>query len=346
MDSDQVLWGDGWNSGKWSRTHSFSLRGAPGVQCTDLPGAALEDALQDREVRTPAYQVYWGAQPKASDDSWEFAPPEKAALQSKVANLPTLNEVAEIRQGMITGMDDIFIRPSAAIPRRERKVYLPYLADREIEPYRIASTQKRHVIYPFLGDDPLDEESFSSLYPQTWEYLLGHKKALSARGCVRAGNNPWWRPERPREPRMLLRPKIVTPHLVISPRFALDGEGTYAVSHSPYVVPKGPGGRDELLYFVGLLNSTPCFWMITQNAHNYSRGYSRLEVSTLKRTPVPDPARLDRALLREIVRLVSFRMEAVGPDALSTERLLDDRISDAYGLSDKDRRLVGLGVYQ
>jgi len=316
------------------------------VQCTDLAGIALEDALQDREIRTPAYQIYWGAQPKENSDPWEFAPPEKAALQSKLASLPTLNEVAEIRQGMITGMDNVFIRPSSAVPKRERAVYLPYLADREIEPYRISSAQKQHVIYPFVGDDPLDEESFSRLYPQTWEYLLGHKKALLARRSVGSGSNPWWRPERPREPRMLLRPKIVTPHLVISPRFALDGEGLYAVSHSPYIVPKGPGGRDELLYFVGILNSTPCFWMITQAAHNYSRGYSRLEVSTLKRTPVPDPAKLDRTLLREIIRLVSLRLEAEGPEAVKIERLLDDRISEAYGLSDKDKRLVGLGVYQ
>jgi hypothetical protein len=86
--------------------------------------------------------------------------------------------------------------------------------------------------------------------------------------------------------------------------------------------------------------------MITQAAHNYSRGYSRLEVATLKRTPVPDSAQLDRTLLREIIRLVNLRLEAEGPDAITIERLLDDRISEAYGLSEKDKRLVGLGVYQ
>jgi methylase of polypeptide subunit release factors len=316
------------------------------VRCRDLAGVALEDALQGQEVRTPAYDVYWGGQPRRGDESWEFAPPERVALQSKLASHPTLIEVAEIRQGMVTGMDDVFFRPSSSIPKRERDIYIPYLEDREIEPYRIPAAQKRYVIYPFRGDDPLDEEGFSTQYPQTWEYLLSHKGMLSARRCVRVAKIPWWRPERPREPKMLLRPKIVTPHLVISPRFALDMEGACAVSRSPYIVPRGPGGRDELLYFVGVLNSTPCFWMITQAAHNYSRGYSRLEVATLKGIPIPDPARVDRTLLREIVRLVSLRLEASGPDALNTERLLDDRISEAYGLSDKDKRLVGLGVYQ
>jgi methylase of polypeptide subunit release factors len=316
------------------------------VQCSDLAGAALEDALQDREVRTPAYQVYWSQQPERDAGSWEFAPPESIALQSKLAGLPTLSEIAEIRQGIITGMDSVFIRPLSAVPKKEREVYIPFLADREIEPYRVSVAQRRYVIYPFRGDEPLSEEDFKGLYPQTWEYLLSHEAKLLARRSVRDAKNPWWRPVRPREPKMLLRPKIVTPHLVISPRFALDIEGAYAVSHSPYIVPRGPGGRDELLYLLGILNSTPCFWMITQAAHNYSRGYSRLEVATLKGTPIPDPAKLDRTLLREIIRLVSLRLEAAGSDALNTERLLDDRISEAYGLSEKDRRLVGLGVYQ
>jgi hypothetical protein len=247
---------------------------------------------------------------------------------------------------MITGMDNIFIRSLRAVPKKERDIYIPFLADREMEPYRIAVAQRRYVLYPFRGDDPLDEEDIKRLYPQTWEYLLSHKDKLSARRSVHDANNPWWRPVRPREPRMLLRPKIVTPHLVISPRFALDAEGAYAVSHSPYIVPKAPGDIDELLYLLGVLNSTPCFWMITQAAHNYSRGYSRLEVATLKRTPVPDSAQLDRTLLREIIRLVNLRLEAEGPDAITIERLLDDRISEAYGLSEKDKRLVGLGVYQ
>jgi methylase of polypeptide subunit release factors len=316
------------------------------VRCNDLAGAALEDALQGQEVRTPAYDVYWGVQPRRGDESWEFAPPESVALQSKLANHPTLIEVAEIRQGMVTGLDDVFFRPMSAIPKREKDIYIPYLEDREIEPYRIPAIQKRYAIYPFCGDDLLDEESFSMQYPQTWEYLLSHKGILSARRCVRVAKIPWWRPERPREPKMLLRPKIVTPHLVISPRFALDMEGACAVSRSPYIVPRGPGGRDELLYFVGILNSTPCFWMITQAAHNYSRGYSRLEVATLKGIPIPDPTRVDRALFREIIRLVSLRLEAVGLDAVKIEGLLDDRVSDAYGLSEMDKRIVGLGVYQ
>ena len=176
-----------------------SNRAVQVVQCTDLAGAALEDALQDREVRTPAYEVYWSAQPRRGGDSWEFSVREKIALQSKLARHATLSEVAEVRQGMVTGMDDVFFRPSSAIPKRERAAYLRYLADREIEPYkRISPTQKRYVIYPFRGDDPLGEDDFADLFPQTWAYLLDHRAALSSRRSVLENNGiPWWRENDP-----------------------------------------------------------------------------------------------------------------------------------------------------
>jgi hypothetical protein len=316
------------------------------VRCTDLVGAALEDALQDRVIRTPAYEVFWSAQPSKGEKPWEFATPESLALQAKLDRLPTLGDIAEVRQGLITGADDIFIVPGSAIPRSEKEIYIPFLSDREIEPFKLSSQPKRFVIYPFRGDEPLDEKNLQKDYPKTWKYLLTHRKQLESRKSVRDGANPWWRPIRPRQPHHLLRPKIVTPHLVIAPRFALDSDGKYAVSHGPYIALRKPGGIEELTCILGILNSTPCFWLVTQSAHNYSRGYSRLEVTTLARTPVPDPAKMDRGLLKEIIRLVNKRLDSRGTTALEVESSIDQRVADAYGFSEADRRLVGIGVFE
>jgi len=315
------------------------------VRCTDLVGLALEDALQDREVRTPAYEAFWSAAPSKGEGPWEFPNPEKAVLQSKLRRLPTLGDIVEIRQGLITGAGDIFVLSPSDIPKGERDIYVPFLSDREIEPDRLPQRPKRFVIYPFHGNDSLDEKILRKEYPETWKYLMSFRDKLSSRRSVKSGESPWWRPNRTRQPRHLLRPKIVTPHLVISPRFAIDEDGRYAVSHTPYLVPHEPASADELKYLLGILNSTPCFWLITQAAHRYSRGYSRLEVATLKRTQVPDPAGIDRNLVREIVRLVNKRLESTRAQTSEVERTLDERVADAYALSSADRRLVGMGVF-
>ena len=315
------------------------------VRCNDLVGLALEDALNGREVKTPAYHVYWSSQPAEGPQEWDLSPPERVALYERTAVLPKLGDVADLRQGVITGADDVFVIPASSVPKGERRVYIPFLADREMTPYSISKRPKSYLFYPFHGDRPLEQEELEKDYPETWDYLVRHQAKLKARKAVRASGNNWWRPVRPREPRSLLRPKIVSPHLVISPRFAVDLKGEFAVSHSPYLFPKEPGGTDELLYLLGVLNSTPCFWFITQGAHTYSRGYSRLEVATLKKVPFPDPGRIDRGLFREIVRLVSLRFDATGKDGLDLEQSLDDRVADAYELNERDRSLVGLGAF-
>jgi hypothetical protein len=316
------------------------------VRCSDLVGPALENALQGREIRTSAYEVFWGGQPTTGGGKWEFTSPEKLALLAKLDRVPKLGEIAEIRQGLITGADDIFLVSASSVPKREREIYVPLLRDREIAAYKVPEEPKWFVIYPFRRGEPLREDDLVKSYPETWTYLSRHKEKLMSRRSVSEGKNPWWRPIRPRQPENLLVPKIVTPHLVISPRFALDATGRFAVSHGPYIVLRTPAALDELMFILALLNSSPCFWLITQSAHGYSRGYSRLEVTTLSRTPIPNPAATDRALVKEIIQLVQARMESSGTAALDIERALDELAAAAYGLSENDKRLVGIGKFE
>jgi hypothetical protein len=313
------------------------------VQCNDLVGLALEDALQERETRTSSYQVYWSTQPQKSDPNWSFPPPEKVSIQSRFAGLPKLGDVAEVRQGVITGADSIFIVSAAEVPRSEKDIYAPFLNDREIEPYVVPKQVSRYVIHPYDKKGILDENRLSVEYPITWNYLLSKHAQLSSRKSATGGKVPWWRPAWPRERDKLLIPKIITPHIVIAPRFAWDHSGRFAISHSPYIVPKSPGGRDEALFLLAVLNSTACFWAISQNAHSYSRGYSRLEVTTLKSTPVPDLSLFDNQLFRDIVSLTEQRMEAVGNDARALDAQLDIKVAEAYGLNESEKRVVGLG---
>ncbi len=316
------------------------------VRCDELVGQALENALQGTEIRTSSYEVFWGTQPLPGEEKWEFTSPERLALQTKLSRVSTLGEIAEIRQGLITGADDVFLVPPSSIPKREKEIYAPLLSDREIEAYKVPAQTKRFVIYPFRDGKALNEEELEKNYPETWAYLLSHKEKLTSRRSVRDSRNPWWRPIRPRQPEKLICPKIVTPHIVISPRFALDRTGRYAVSHGPYILPRASGGLDELMCMLGLLNSSPCFWLITQSAHGYSRGYSRLEVTTLSRTPIPDPVGMDRGLARKIIQLVQARMDSTRETALEIERELDELAAAAYGLSESDKRLVGIGKFE
>jgi TaqI-like C-terminal specificity domain len=229
------------------------------------------------------------------------------------------------------------------VPKHEAAIYIPFLADRDMEAYAVPEAYPRSFFYPYLDGEALDESDLRSKFPKTWEYLLSHREKLEGRKTVHSKRIAWWRPAWPREPQNLLRPKIITPHLVISPRFSLDTAGRLAVSHSPIVLAKNRDvEQDHLRFILAVLNSSACFWYISQHSHSYQHGYSRLEAKTLGSTRIPDPLKVDPVVLRRLVRLVDERLEASGSKAFSIQDGIDDIVSDLYALTAAERRLVGM----
>ncbi len=137
-------------------------------------------------------------------------------------------------------------------------------------------------------------------------------------------------------------PKLVTPHLVLLPRFGIDSQGKYAVSHCPYLVPKMESGGLSLLKIVcGMMNSAIGHWQLAASSHKYSRGYLMLEVKTLREFRMPDPASMPAPLTREIIRLVDKLISS--PDDAGAMVKLDMLASEAFGLTPAQMSLIGLG---
>jgi hypothetical protein len=138
----------------------------------------------------------------------------------------------------------------------------------------------------------------------------------------------------------MMRPKIVSPHLIVLPRFSLDADGRFAVSHCPLMYPRGTGNEVEMLrYFLAILNSAVSLSEIVRLSHKYRRGYAMLEPKTLNAMPVPDPATVSVGTMRQIKRLVAQRIETRVPE---NDRQLDRLVADIFGLTREERRLIGM----
>jgi len=314
------------------------------VRCQDRVAQALQDVLDDRVINSQFYTIHEATQDAFQGEEWSLAPPTIALMLRKYSQLSKLGAECRLGQGMNTGADDIFTRPNEAVPEEENDCYLPLLSDREMELYTIPESTANKVFYPFRDLKSLTETELETNFPRTWEYLVSFKDRLEQRSAVRRGTLPWWRPERPRKPKDMLVPKLVTPHVVIAPKFAFDPLGRYAVSRAPLVFSTltGAAQRDHLLYLLAVLNSTACFWHIANISHVYDRGYSRLELSTLGSTRIPSFSSADRGLVRSIIRLAEARLEATGNSALQLEREIDDLVADLYGLNASERLSIGL----
>jgi hypothetical protein len=314
------------------------LQGPPAMvaQVTEGVGPALQACLDASPVDTPYCSVFPLGQHSFQGRHWVLVSPDQAKINDHLEELPRLSKFMAVKQGFLTGADDVFIIPKTQIPRGEQEIYVDYLPDRQITRYRTPARADRAVFFPYRGTEQISEDDLARSYPETWQYLLAKRTELESRKSVRFGRVPWWRPVRPREPATLLRPKIVCPHLMLTPRFAIDKTGKFAVSHSPFVIANDQGDDSVLLrFFCGVLNSSVCNWYLRTYAPKYGRGYNRLEVALLKTVPVPDFARISAGDLSSVVRLVD---QLTLEENENLDRELDDLIARLYGFTPGERR--------
>jgi hypothetical protein len=286
--------------------------------------------------------VYEADQSDFVPDSWLIPAPTEAALKRRMAALPRLEEFLKVPQGVITGADDVFILDAEGRPDDEPTLFVPLLRDREMQPYTVPKRTAQFVFYPFFKGKKVTEDILESKFSKTWDYLQEHREQLSRRGSLVRYGKQWWEPMWPRDPDILLRPKLVVPHLVIMPRFAFDKTGRYAVSHSPFLIARERSEEDQILkLMLGILNSSACFWHIQRNSHVYRHGYIMLESKTLEKTPVPDISRWSAVDKKKLLTLVDRRLrDDADRDEISAE--IDEFVADAYGLNPAERRALGL----
>jgi methylase of polypeptide subunit release factors len=313
------------------------------IKCKDFVGHALQDALAGVSTETNFYSIYEEKQTAFGKDNWIILPPTEASIMNKFEGLPTLGDFLNIHQGFISGADDIFIVPAERVPPGEEALFVPFLPDRDMKLYTVPEQTPFYFFSSFIDGRKISEEELVNSFPGTWKYLVSHKSKLESRPPVRNNKLAWWQPERPRQPKDMMRPKIISPHLVLVPRFSLDRTGKYAVSRTPFFTSKDTGAEDDLLqFFVAVLNSSPCYWYIATHSHKYQSGYAMLEPKTLKTTPVPDPTRVDPRIIRRLLKLVESRLLAFGAGAIEYERQIDMLVADLYGLSTQERRVLGM----
>lgn len=308
------------------------------VICQDLVGHALQDFLNNKENETNFYSVFNIEQSEFDNNDWSkvLIPPSASNLYKKVNKFNSLGELFEVRQGIITGGDEVFIIKKGQIPKNEEKIWRPLLRDRDMLKYNIPSNSDYYVFYPIVNGVKIEEEELKENYNMSWRYLITNKKKLSNRKMVK--DKKWWFPVNLRNPNELFGPKIVTPHLVLLPKFSVDIQGKYSVSHSPFIFHKFGQDTEVLFFLAAILNSSIGGWLLSTHSDKYSKGYARLEVKTLRSIPIPDPSKVEKEVFNKIIRLVKQKLVNKNTN-IDTD--INNLVSKLYDLNPEEKLFVG-----
>lgn len=314
------------------------------IKCNELVGKALEDSLKNLQIENKYYSIYNVEQNLFEKKEWLLLPPAEEKLKRKMNSLPQLKEYFYVRQGFISGADDIFIVDKNQIPKGEEKAYVPVLHDRDMKAYAVPKSSNKYFFYPYLGNEKMTEVILKDKFSRTWKYLLSQREILSQRKSLAKYKKEWWEPIWPRLPENMMRAKIVTPHLVLGPKFSIDSEGKYAVSHCPLIYPKDSIDDVELLkIYIAILNSSVCSWYISTHSHKFQRGYLVLEPATLGTVPIPQPSDIPHSVRKKLIALVDKRCTA-SSNLQIIEHEIDMLVFTIYGLSETDMVVLGDNV--
>ncbi|HXY36591.1 MAG TPA: N-6 DNA methylase [Planctomycetaceae bacterium] len=314
------------------------------LTCRSSVGEALSTALQRRLADNEYFRVFEVTQDRFKHRTWRLLPPRQQAIADRLERLPELADMAIVMQGVVTGADDVFIRQRSDIPRSERQIWKPLLTDREMRSYSVPKDSERVVFYPFDGTRRLDEAEVADRYTDTWAYLQENRARLASRKALSKPGTAWWRPLWPRDPEKLFAPKIVCPHLMLTPRFGLDLKGRFAVTRSPFIIPNDEyqsAGDDFLKYLAAILNSGFGFWQVATLSHKYSRRYAMVENKSLAVFRLPDPRTVPVTTMERVVELVDERLRAGFAGEL--EKQIDETVAHLYGMTPQE--LTALGLY-
>ena len=308
------------------------------LRCKNQVGKALEDVLNELQVTNDNYSIYYADNDDFSKVEWSILPSTEYLIEKKFQQFSPIDSFLDISSGIITGADNVFIIKQSNIPKGEEQVYKPYLSDKVMTPYAINENQTDYIFYPFINSSLLTQSEIESNFPRTWEYLLHNKKQLESRKSL---PKEWWMLRSPSTPDKILVPKIINPELSITPKFSIDNDGKYVVSHSSIIRLKKNNYDVELLYFfLGILNSTPCYWYISNHSNKYNSGYNKIQPKTLKNTPTPDPFEIEKNELIKFIKLVKERINAKGEKIIFLEKEIDIMACRFYKLTDEESNIL------
>lgn len=177
-------------------------------------------------------------------------------------------------------------------------------------------------------------------YPNTATYLVQYYRQLRSRvfeeKLIEQYNKMWYEYHRPRTPKLVSKPKIVSPRLTKEARFALDTHGYLPRDSVVALIPKRDPfcklkgvlskvlGREvteeeALMYLLAFLNSKFVDQLLLEKVSKKRGGYVIVNEKLLQGICIPIPAESHRKSVEELLNLVKNAITGEGSDDVERE---------------------------
>jgi len=350
-------------------TGSLLFAKTPEIRSDQLP-ALLEQFSSEAEFR----ELDWKG---LGQEPWRLT--EGGGLLQKLADgRRTISDAfAEVLVGVQSGIDEVHVMQHVADGsngllqlRSERDDAVITIESDAVKPFLLGTDVGRYdqvnptswCVYPYQYESGrtriLEEAVLSKEFPLAYQYLKKHQTYLTDIRR-RQKTNPiyWYSCHRSRDMSVFERERIVSPEISKGCNFTLAPGGVYHNTQVYSYVPN-EDRKENVHYWLGLLNSRVLWWYLTQTGTVLRGGYFRFKTNYLRPFPIPeinpksksDQAVHDRivALVEKILILHQQRKAANTPQEqialdrqiAATDKQIDTQVYSLYGLTDDEIKIV------
>lgn len=250
---------------------------------------------------------------------------------------PLITQVfADIRQGIRTGANSIYILDRLRATQVEPEVLLPLVSGEDIRRCRIRS-DRNLLLYPYASDEygnvrPYSEEELHERFPKTWDYFSSYRVQLSERKLE--PNQPWYAYSRSQNLGISSKAKILVREMMPRAEFAADCEGQLAFcSGYALIAPRMTDG--ELRLWAAVLSTPTMEFALRHSGTQLHSGWFRLLKHHLQtvRLPPMSPRAYKHALT------IANRLH-IDPDIEPAWSEFDDIVARSFGLTYAERSAI------
>jgi len=306
--------------GKTTSVDVFRLKTADKADC-DAIRLKLRGGEAKERICYASYDQWF-----VEDEPWILSSPEQLKTLRKLEmDFPLIeSEGTEIRIGVATGCDHIYIIDSKTQIEGDRRV--PLVMRSDIEAGKIVDAG-RYVINTFDDDGkPVDLDKF----PLLSAYFEHHSSEIRKRHVAKKNTKGWFRTIDRVYPEIVTKPKLLIPDIAGSNEVTFDA-GRYFPHHNLYFV---LSTNWDLEVLGGLLSSRVALFFVWSYAVKMRGGYLRFQAQYLRRIRVPSPDKIPAQLAvklkaafrnRKFADLDRLALEAYGLKTLPDFDFVDTR---------------------
>lgn len=258
---------------------------------------------------------------------------------------PTVNDVFNVRQGVLTGKNDVFVLSEEAIgqlPRGERKYFRPAAGQGTIMDGRLLKSE--FVFYPYDPSVTLlpTEVSLREKIPVFYaKWLAPAKPKLKSR---RGQKSRWWDLSWRRAWQVPRRPRLYSTYFGLAGSFCYDHSGEFAVVQGyawlwrDKIAPmqgvdtqKALDGTPLPLAYLAVLNSRVFEGVLSLRTPRMQGGQFNLSKRHVRNTPIPDLAVMSRNSVHLVEELAAAGRTVLAVGASVCAEDLNRLTAAAYG---------------